>query len=153
LADKSLNWTPEELAQIELMSSYKEAVALALRKLQTAPQPVAQVCGPITTGGRCSIKGNLRLMRQGILWLASQGKPVFDQTVFGPLFQKVRMAKGGEYDKAVLDEFYLILFESKLVGELHFLPGWQTSFGANWEHQQALRLGLSIVFMPAFLLP
>ena len=52
-----------------------------------------------------------------------------------------------EYDFALLDDFYLPIFESGLVHVLYFLSGWESSTGARWEHEQAKRLKISVEYL------
>jgi len=51
------------------------------------------------------------------------------------------------YDELLLTDFYLPIFESRLVHKLYFLPDWESSTGASWEHKQAIRIGLEIEYI------
>ncbi len=53
----------------------------------------------------------------------------------------------GEYATMLLTDFYQPLFETGLIKILYFLPDWQSSVGARWEHDQALKLGIEIVYL------
>ncbi len=50
----------------------------------------------------------------------------------------------------LLEEFYLPMFKSGLIKILCFLPGWQNSIGATWEHEQAKKLGIPIIYLAEY---
>ena len=52
-----------------------------------------------------------------------------------------------DYDHALLEEFFLPVFESGLVHTFYMLPDWESSTGASWEHVQAQRLSIDIVYL------
>lgn len=52
--------------------------------------------------------------------------------------------KGGDH---LLKTFYFPLFESKSIEIVYFMNTWQTSYGAKWEHDQALALKMEIVYL------
>ncbi|MCL4400306.1 DUF4406 domain-containing protein [Patescibacteria group bacterium] len=143
------NWTHEDLERVESVDSYEAMLDLALKILPRLGQPIAQVCGPLSTGGRGSFEKNLEMFSEGIEFLHNQGKIVFDQRPFEVPMQKLKNSreKGG-YAFDLLDKFYLPVFESGYIKEMHFLPGWDGSTGAKWEHEQANRLGISIYYFP-----
>ena len=114
------------------------------------PQPVSQVCGPISTGGYDSIEKNIDALNRTILKLVYNGKAVFNQIPFeGPMQDLKGRGNLPETQAQVLllHGFYAPVFESGLVKKLHFIQGWESSFGANWEHQQAKRLGIEISYL------
>lgn len=147
------HWTQEEMHRLHLFSSYAEASKFAMQKLRRLAQPVAQVCGPLTTGGRGSYEANVQMMHDAICLLAARGRTIFDQRPFEiPMLKILRTRAGDDYDYSLLAEFYLPLFESGLIREFHFLPGWESSIGARWEHEQGERLEIEIFYMPEHLL-
>ncbi|MDO8523527.1 MAG: hypothetical protein Q7S12_04620, partial [bacterium] len=116
-----------------------------LEKMQ--PGPVAMVCGPISTGGLCSVEKNLEVLDKAVANLKSQNIKVFEQR---PLEKHIRRLcelpayesyKKGNYI-CLLEELYGPLFKSGLIHEMHFIPLWYTSVGTKWEHKQAVRLGI-----------
>lgn len=142
------NWTDEEVKEIQVCDSYTGMKDIALSALKRMAQPVVQVCGPITTGGKGSIEENLNEFRKAIEFLEKQGKSVFDQRPFEAPMQKLKTTrKEGGYAHEILDEFYLPLFESGLIRELYFLPGWESSTGARWEHDKAKNFGMAISYI------
>ncbi|MFH0831238.1 MAG: DUF4406 domain-containing protein [Parcubacteria group bacterium] len=110
------------------------------------PPHVGMICGPITTGGLGSIKANLQIFNETIDDLVSRGVNLFDQIPFEEHFARIK-AQGNGYDTRLLNEFYLTLFESGQITRLHMIPGWQSSGGATWEHAQAQRLKIEIVYL------
>ena len=147
------HWTQEEMDRLHRFVSYSQASEFAMEKLKRLPQPVVQVCGPLTTGGRGSFQANVQMMHQGICLLVTQGKVIFDQRPFEvPMFKVLQSRKNSGYDHSLLEEFYLPLFESGLIKEFHFLPGWQSSTGAKWEHKQACKLKIDIFYISELML-
>ncbi|MDO8523036.1 MAG: hypothetical protein Q7S12_01980, partial [bacterium] len=66
-------WTPEDLKNLEPCSSFpclSDKAMLVLEKMQ--PGPVAMVCGPISTGGLCSVEKNLEVLDKAVANLKSQ---------------------------------------------------------------------------------
>lgn len=143
------HWTHNHLSKLDVLQTYAEMREVALAFLEELPKPIVQVCGPITTGGRGSIEENIKAFGEAIAYLSAQGKIVFDQRPFEIPMQRAKMiAKKEGYPFDLLEEFYLPIFESKLIEELFFLPGWESSTGAKWEHEQAVRLGIKISYLP-----
>lgn len=57
------------------------------------------------------------------------------------------MSKSEDFCSLNVYPIYLPIFESGHVSRLYFIHGWQSSRGANWEHQQAERLGIEVVYL------
>lgn len=141
-------WEREHFDRLETSLTYKELFVVAKDVLQRMPPPVAQVCGPISTGGAGSVEKNLKRFEEAIAILQQQSIEIFNQVPFEIPMQQIKSAREFDsYDDTLLNDFYLLIFESKLVHKLYFLPDWESSVGAKWEHEQALRLGLSIEYM------
>jgi hypothetical protein len=136
---------------LDHLTTYDEAKDLALRMLQRLAQPVSQVCGPLTTGGRGTFEANVEMLHLAIQSLTQEGHIVFDQRPFEIPMRKLvqaHVASGGRgYDYSLLERFYLPLFASGLIKQLYFLPGWESSIGASWEHQRGKELGLEIFYL------
>ena len=139
------HWEKYDFELLATTRTYSDMAQVAFRILQRIPGPIAQLCGPLTTGGRGSLEENLKMFDEGIQHLVAQGKNVFDQRPFEEPMQRLKIAlPKGVYATEILSDFYLPLFESGLIHELHFLKGWEGSRGARWEHEQAQRLGITI---------
>ncbi|MEX2008458.1 MAG: hypothetical protein WD850_03145 [Candidatus Spechtbacterales bacterium] len=140
------HWTKEELEQVATMDSYEDMLALAMQILPRIPEPVVQVCGPISTGGMGSVADNFRIFDMAIELLIAGRENVFDQRPFEHAVQNIKR-KGVEtgYLMGLLDDFFLPIFETGYIAKFYFLPGWETSKGASWEYEQAKRLGIASV--------
>lgn len=135
-------WTPDDAVALERAASFTELSQVALRIAGRMPQPLGQVCGPITTGGFGSLEKNFARFREAIALLTGVGHSIFDQMPFeDPMFE-IGKRRGSD---TLLEDFYGPLFRSGLIRRLFFLPAWHTSEGAAWEREQAIRLKLEIV--------
>ncbi len=144
---KNLSQNPEQLRiAINSAESYPEMAKIALVILNSMEDPVIELCGPISTGGLGSVEKNLERFDKKIKELKSSGINVFDQIPFEIPMQKLKL-KPNFKPIDLLEGFYLPLLESGKIKSLYFLPDWQSSFGARWEHDQAKRLGIEIVFL------
>jgi hypothetical protein len=140
-------YTEEDFSDIENSNNFSELCSVALRILSRMPQPIAQVCGPIGTGGRGNIEENLKEFERVIDDLSARGEIVFTQIPFEDPMQRMKMLPEYEGGMQILEEFYLPLFESGFIKKLYFIPLWNTSMGASWEHEQAKRLGIEIRYI------
>ncbi len=129
--------------------TYKDLFGVAEGVLGKMPPPVGQVCGPISTGGAGSVEKNLKRFAEAIADLRKKGIEIFDQIPFEAPMRRIMSSRElAGYDHALLNDFYLPIFESRLVHKFYFLPDWKSSFGARWEHEQGLRLGIDIEYLP-----
>ena len=141
-------WTKSNFEQLATAKSHKELFRIAEEVLARMPRPRVQVCGPISTGGAGSIEANIKIFTKAIDALTKQGVAVFDQTPFENAMYKIRMKNSPDnYDHDILNDFYSPIFENKLIDEAHFLPDWQTSTGASWEHDIASRHKVKIIYI------
>lgn len=121
---------------------------IAERILERMPEGVAQVCGPIATGGLGSLEANLDVFNQAIKKLQASGVHVFDQMPFEMPMQKLKKdLKPGEYAYSILDDFYLPLMNQEKIKTFYFMPTWQTSKGAQWEHDLITKMGKEIRYL------
>ena len=146
-------WTNQDRRSLNKAKTYKDLANIALRILKRMPKPIGQVCGPISTGGYGNIKDNMAAFACAIRKLKSDSLIIFNQLPFEtPMHQMVKESRK-KYDTLLLTEFYLVIFRSRLVKTFYFLPNWKTSFGARWEHQQARRLKIKVIYLPKKFLP
>lgn len=144
-------YTPEHISKIEDCKDFADAVKISLNALELMPQPIVQVCGPITSGGKGSVKENIAIIKNAIKKLENEGLSVFNQTQFEKKFAKLREESGlndDESNKLVLENFYEEIFNRKLIKRFYFVPGWETSTGSRWERERAKKLGIEIVDLP-----
>ncbi|MDP3900783.1 MAG: hypothetical protein Q8Q38_00355 [bacterium] len=141
-------WTPQDFELLRRAESYENMLEIVWPLLKRIPGPALQVCGPISTGGKGSRKANFAEFDRAISFLAQRHKNVFDQRPFEIPIQRIKMKENLGYPQGVLDEFLLPLFKSGSIGSLYFLPGWETSRGSAWEHEQGSKLGIEITYLP-----
>lgn len=139
-------WTPSDRLRLRNSKTYADLANIALCILKRMPQPIGQVCGPITTGGVGTLLGNLREFRKTIRKLQRRGLNIFNQMPFEGPMQIIR-AFPEMQGHNLLVEFYLPIFQSGLVKTLYFHPDWRSSGGATWEHEKALELKMEIVYL------
>lgn len=140
-------WNEKDFADLEKAKSIKDLYVIADRIIDRMPKPIIQVCGPLSTGGK-SVEENLLFFKNSIKKLQEKNLYVFDQMPFEPsMHQLILKHSKDKYMEDILNDFYLPIFESKKISKLCFLPGWQLSYGASWEHEQAERLGLTIEYL------
>ena len=130
---------------------FGELFYIALEIIKRMPGPIGMVSGPITSGGEGSVEKNLAIFSRTIKLLSLQGKNIFDQLPFENSMHRImetsyynQIQKGNDH---LLETFYLPLFKSKLITAIYFMNTWQTSYGAKWEHDQALELKMEIVYL------
>jgi hypothetical protein len=147
----NLAWLKREC---EKTQNFAELLAVALRELKKFTGGSEIVCGPISTGGRGSIEENLKVFTCMIAALRFKERDVFDQMPYeGQIFNfrqrwiKEDSRREGTYYTEILSEFYLPLFTSGLIRAAWFLPGWQSSDGASWEHDRLTEFGVEIYYL------
>src|SRR3989344_544510 len=134
------HWRLEHIIQLEDARNYADLGKIAIDVVKGMPQPIGQVCGPISTGGYNSIKENLEYFNKMIERLNGQGHIIFNQMPFEVPMQELRMASQmtrEETNRMLLESFYLPLFESGLIKKLYFICGWESSQGSKWEREKA----------------
>lgn len=141
-------WREEDRLAVTVADSFGELTQIALAVVGRMPPPVGQVCGPISTGGVGSIEQNLMIFEAAIDQLLAQGLTIFDQTPFEQhIFRILEDGLGTRQRNQLLEQFYRPIFQSRCVHVLYFIPGWQFSNGAQWEHQLGRSLKLDIVYL------
>lgn len=148
-------YTEEDYKAIEAADICSELVPIAINILQrmcnAGCDDIKQVCGPISTGGKGSVLENIAEIDKVICEFVEQGHQIFNQMPFEGAMERVHKeweaAGNTTYCQPILDEFYLPIFESGMVKNMVFLNDWQSSKGARWEHDQAMRLGINITYL------
>lgn len=140
------HWTRADERDTRNARTYEALCEVAMRVLERIPEPVEFVCGPISTGGAGSQRKNIAIFKRYIAWLEREGHHVFNQMPFEKALWQLFRKFGKDPDR-LLHEFYLPLFESGLFGTFYFIPGWEGSHGARWEHGQAKRLDIRIRYL------
>lgn len=142
-------WSEQDSEALIEANSYAELLTIALRVLDRMPQPIVQICGPISTGGKGSVEENISEFEKAILFFSQQGEIVFDQMPFQKAMQRIKknLKNLTGYDQQLLDDFYLPIFESGKIKKLRFLPDYKSSTGATWEDEQGQRLNIKIIYL------
>lgn len=103
----------------------------AVERLQTLPQPVVRACGPLTSGG-FGYEENLRRFRIAEEKLKAEGKVVFD--FFDGHDDEEVIKEAGIDWPTVMEYYHKPILASGLIQTAYFMPRWQESNGATWEH-------------------
>ena len=64
-----------------------------------------------------------------------------------PMQKLKKDLKPGEYAYSILDDFYLPLMQKEKIKTFYFIPNWQTSKGAQWEHDLIQKMGKEIKYL------
>ena len=67
-------WHEHDREEVARARTYGELVPVALRILARMPQPVGELCGPISTGGAGSVEANLARFDTAIRRLSEGGR-------------------------------------------------------------------------------
>jgi len=148
------HWTEEDHQRVNNASEFRQLAEIGLVVMSRMPQPISQVCGPLSTGGRGSFAENAKLFHVAIKALRERGHNVFDQMIFETAIRRIVLSwNGNGYCMPILTDFYEPLFRSGMVKKKCFLPDWQSSYGARWEREKAVELGIEIFDIPPDWLP
>lgn len=136
--------------QIDNAESFFDLHLIA-QKILEFREPMAIVCGPISGPG--SREENLRQFDATIEVLADSGVDFFDQMPFenriGILVARYfKENPNEEYCMPLLETLYRPIFSSGKIKRAYFLPGWENSTGASWEHALCKERYIQIVYLP-----
>ncbi|MEK7080032.1 MAG: hypothetical protein AAB901_01970 [Patescibacteria group bacterium] len=145
-------FTDEEASAIAFAESFEAAAQVAvaaLARIREAGGEIAQICGPISTGGLGSRELNMQRFRNAIACALSAGRVLFDQRPFEDAIARLSPDHSAEnYDARILEEFYRAVFTSGHITRILLLPDWESSHGARWERSLAVELGITIEDYP-----
>lgn len=146
------HWTEADLRALEASKSFSDLAAIALSVMSRMSGDLEMVSGPISTGGVGSRDGNLLVFSRVIEKLLAEGRPIFSQMPFedkmGELYEMWRSENlSAGYCMPILVDFYEAVFSSGRVKKLHFIHGYESSFGAMWEHDSCERWGIERVYL------
>ncbi len=145
-------YTDERMLAIKESQDHQDLLLVAMDILEDmnddySPRPIAMVCGPISTGGRSSRKENLQVFSRAIDRIAADGLIVFNQMPFEDDMERIYKTNSDLQGLVLLEQFYWPILRSRFISLLCFLPGWQDSIGAKWEHGQAKKLKIPILYL------
>jgi hypothetical protein len=146
-------WTDADKQALTRASSFSEMTEIALRIMRNMPRGIHVVSGPVSTGGFGNVEDNMKAFEMTVEDLHEKGINVLSwapfEEVIRVLLKEWRKANpGAGYCMPILKDFYLPLFESGLIMDVHFIFGWESSFGSRWEHGQCVRLNINRHFLP-----
>jgi hypothetical protein len=127
-----------DYTEIGAAETFETLRDIAFRVLLRMPEEPSMVCGPIMFG-TASPKESRERFDIAIDMLAMSGKNLFTQLPFDDALQRISTRTDRfEGGRELLRTFYLPLFQSQKVAKLYFLPDWDTSRGAVWQHDRAM---------------
>lgn len=148
------SWHENDAIDIAQSSDFKQLAVVAQRIIARTSEPLHMVSGPISTGGVGSIPGNMSVLR-GVIEILhrEEGLAVFSQVPFEgrmvglyEIWHKENLDK--PYCMPILEDFYWPIFDSGRIAQLHFIHGWESSFGARWEHEACTQLRIGRRYLP-----
>jgi hypothetical protein len=146
-------WTLLDRENLCRARTFIDLADLALSIISRLPVGVEMVSGPISTGGVGTICGNRKVF-EGIIeiLIKESGLNIFSQMPFEDKmveFYKVWHAKHPteKYCMPILYEFYDRVFSTGKVKGLHFIHGWESSYGAKWEHDYCVRWSIDCHYL------
>lgn len=106
-----------------------ELTEKAIQRLESMTKPIVRICGPLTTYG--VYEENLRRFAQATDILTKKGYTVFDYFE-GEDEERIREAEISWDD--VMEHYHKPILAAGLMDGAFFLPHWEESSGAVWEH-------------------
>ncbi|KND51005.1 MAG: hypothetical protein AB202_01180 [Parcubacteria bacterium C7867-007] len=145
------HWTEEHLARLDVHETFADAVTHGIEMLTELRKfgLVNQICGPMTTGGLGTLEANMDLFAYAVKMARERSYVTFNQIPFQKVIIRITdHHRGGPYNMGILTNFYGPLFQSGLVQQLLFLPGWESSTGACKEREFAQEYGIPVMEYP-----
>ncbi|MFA5313649.1 MAG: hypothetical protein WC375_10120 [Methanomassiliicoccales archaeon] len=145
-------WTETDIKVLATSRNFSDIGSVTLAVLLRFQNRVAMVSGPMTSGGKGSITENPAAYRRAMAHLQSKDYVIFNQLLAEDALKRhwhAWIAAGNEgYCWELLEEVYAPVFRSGKVAKLVFMPDWQSSRGATWEHEMAHKLGIETEYLP-----
>lgn len=142
------HWSEKDKKAITKVRDFKEMAQIALEIMERMPKGIHAVSGPMTTGGVGSNMGNVEVF-QNITEMLAEDKKLniiswipFEVKVRDFLAEWFKKNDKDSYCMAILEDFYHTVFSSGKIVKVHFIHGWESSFGASWEHKLCEKLGI-----------
>lgn len=144
------DWSEKERRDLAKARSFKEMARVAAAVMKRMPKNIHVVSGPISTGGVGTNVGNIKVF-QGIVEILNEEKGLnvlswipFELKVRELLAEWHKINGKGSYCMPILDDFYYAVFTSGKICKVHFIHGWESSFGSSWEHKLCEKLGIEM---------
>ena len=148
-------YSNEDLRKIKEATNYKQLRYIAMGILdkmcnEYPLRPIAMICGPISANDNRSRKENLEIFSRAIDRISAGGLLVFNQMPFENDMERIYKSDPALQGIRLLEEFYSLIFFSGFIRLMCFLPGWEKSVGATWEHKQAKRLNIPFIYLSEY---
>ena len=145
-------YTRRILVQITKTRTYGDLLSISAGILRAMAhdhpfKPIVKLCGPVSTGGKGSRKENLKVFSRAIERMQADGLFVFSQMPFEDDMERIFKSSPDFQGTRLFEEFYLPMFKSGRIKILCFLPGWECSTGATWEHEQARKMNIPRIYL------
>ncbi len=145
-------WNERDLKALSVSKDFHDIGMIVLDVLLRLPRCVVMVSGPMTSGGNGSVSENLERYKRAMKYLISKGYPVFNQlpgeSALSRHWHQWYLVGNTGYCWDLLDGVYAPIFRSKRVVKIVFMPNWESSIDANWEHNMALQLEIDREYLP-----
>ncbi|MDB5225476.1 MAG: hypothetical protein JWL87_428 [Candidatus Adlerbacteria bacterium] len=148
--ETDLEWLRAECANAE---SFEELAAVAVAEMEKF-EDAEIVCGPLTTGGLGSMEKNMAAFLAVIDMLKKEGRPIYSQ---GPYEERIAYlrdrwrehhpSRAQLYCTPILEVLYARIFDAGRIRRAWFIPGWESSLGATWEHDRLKGAGVEIEYL------
>lgn len=135
-----LHWDSEDEQALSKAQTFESLAGIALKVLSKMHGKVHMVSGPISTGGVGTVPGNLFVFEKIIELLSKEeGYNMFSQIPFQQKMDNLckmwqKMNPSEIHCIPILENFYRPIFSSGKVSTIHFIHGWESSYGSRWEH-------------------
>ena len=139
------HWTRVDRMMLGRTRTFRDLSDLALSIMHRMPDGIEMVSGPISTGGVGSIEGNRKVFEGIIELLVIENRlNIFSQMPFEDKMVEFYLAwhaahPAEKYCMPILTDFYERIFSTGKVKIIHFIHGWESSYGASWEHENCDR--------------
>jgi len=146
--------TESDRNALRLVDNFQDLAEIAigvLERMKANGHEIVQICGPYSTGGLGSMELNGARFKKAREAAEAHGYVVFDQMPFEEAIKRIAKKYNlpdGHYCWDILHVFYRLIFESGHIIKFLFIPGWESSTGARWEREEALRLGIPCEDIP-----
>ena len=139
------HWTRVDRMMLRRAGTFRDMSDLALNIMHRMPESIEMVSGPISTGGVGNIPGNRKVFERAIELLVGENRlNIFSQMPFEDKMVEFYLAWHATHPKEkyctpILTDFYERIFSTGKVKIIHFIHGWESSYGASWEHENCDR--------------
>lgn len=103
-----------------------------IARLKEMSQPIARVCGPLTSGGGLGYEKNAERLTRATDILKERGYSVWDWAPSEVYIKDMTLPW-----PTIMEEFHKPILQSGYITEAFFLPSWEQSNGAKAEHDYA----------------